>query len=108
VSNGLSFLLAYTFSKNLATTDDVLGYYGGYGQSIYRRSLDYSVSSMNVPHDLRITWIYDLPFGPQGRWLRSGAMSYILGGWTISGINNFRSGSPISIGNGAAPIRRAV
>jgi len=108
VSNGLSFLVAYTFSKNMATTDDVLGYYGGYGQTIYRRDLDYSISSLNVPHDLRITWIYDLPFGPQGRWLRSGAMSYILGGWTISGINNFRSGSAISIVNWGGPDTAAL
>src|SRR5436305_664294 len=62
VSTGLSFLVAYTFSKNLASTDDALGYYGGYGQSIYNRRADYSVSHLNVPNNLRITWIYDLPF----------------------------------------------
>jgi hypothetical protein len=107
VTNGLSFLAAYTFSKSLATADTTLGYgwYGGngYGQSIYNRKLDYSVTYLNVPQDLRLTWIYDLPFGPQGRWLRGGALSYILGGWTISGINHFRSGEPISIGNGGGP-----
>ena len=103
MTTGLSFLVAYTFSKALATTDDVLGYYGGYGQSIYTRKLDYSVTSMNVPNDLKVTWIYDLPFGPQGHWLKSGALSYMLGGWTISGINHFRSGDPLSIGNGGGP-----
>ncbi len=102
-AHGLSFLLAYTFSKALATTDDVLGYYGGYGQSIYNRALDYSITSLNVPHDLRITWIYDLPFGPEGRWLRNGPLSYVLGGWTVSAIQNYCSGSPISIGNSAGP-----
>jgi hypothetical protein len=99
----LSFLLAYTFSKSLATTDDVLGYYGGYGQSIYNRALDYSVTSLNVPHDVRITWIYDLPFGPDGRWLRNGPLSYVLGGWTVSAIQYYRSGSPIGIHNSAGP-----
>jgi hypothetical protein len=108
VANGLSFLVAYTFSKNLASSDDVLGYYGGYGQSIYRRNLDYSVSNLNVPQDLRITWIYDLPFGPQGHWLRSGPLSYIVGGWTISGINHFRSGAPIAIYNSGGPDTTAL
>ncbi len=106
VSNGLSFLVAYTFSKSLATSDTTLGYgwYGnGYGQTIYNRKLDYSVTSLNVPQDLRITWIYDLPFGSQGHWLKSGALSYILGGWTISGINHFRSGAPLAITNGGGP-----
>jgi hypothetical protein len=102
-SHGLSFLVAYTFSKALATGDDVLGYYGGYGQTIYNRALDYSVTSLNYPNDLRITWIYDLPFGPEGRWLKSGFASYILGGWTVSAIQNYRSGSPLGIGNGSGP-----
>jgi hypothetical protein len=103
MSTGLSFLVAYTFSKNLASADDALGYYGGYGQTIYNRKLDYTVTSLNVPQDLRVTWIYDLPFGAKGHWLKSGALSYILGGWTISGINNWRSGAPLSISNGSGP-----
>jgi hypothetical protein len=104
VTNGLSFLVAYTFSKSLGTGDSAIASgYGGYGQSIYNRKADYSVSYLNVPQDLRITWIYDLPFGPQGRWLRSGALSYILGGWTFSGINHFYSGGALSIGNGSGP-----
>jgi hypothetical protein len=110
VSNGLSFLVAYTFSKSLATCDNGMGskYYGSYGQSIYNRNLDYAVTTLNVPQDLRITWIYDLPFGPQGHWLRSGAASYILGGWTVSGINHFRSGAPISISNSSSPDTNAL
>ncbi len=106
-STGLSFLLAYTFSKNMASGDDGTGYYS-YGQTIYNRKLDYAVASLNVPHDLRVTWMYDLPFGPQGRWLKSGALSYILGGWTISGINNWRSGAPLSIGNSSGPDTSAL
>jgi hypothetical protein len=102
-SSGLSFLVAYTFSKALATTDDVLGYYGGYGQSIHNRKLDYSVTSLNVPHDLRITWIYDLPFGPGNRWVQSGPLSHILGGWTVSAIQGYRSGAPLGIGNSGGP-----
>jgi hypothetical protein len=107
-SSGISFLLAYTFSKSLATTDDVLGYYGGYGQSIFNRKLDYSVTSLNTPHDLRITWIYDLPFGPGMRWLQSGPLSYVLGGWTVSAIQSYRSGSPLSISNSGGPTTDAL
>jgi len=104
VTTGLSFLVAYTFSKSLTTANTALGmYYGSYGQTLYNRKLDYAVSSLNVPQNLKITWIYDLPFGPQGHWLKSGALSYILGGWTISGINNFRSGGPIQIYNSGGP-----
>jgi len=98
-SNGLSFLVAYTFSKALGTADNAIGYgyYGGYGQDIYNRRADYSVTKYNVPHDLRVTWIYQLPFGANQRYLRSGPLAHILGGWTMSAIQQYRSGSPLGI-----------
>ncbi|PYV15730.1 MAG: hypothetical protein DMG21_14165 [Acidobacteria bacterium] len=108
VSTGLSFLVAYTFSKALATTDDVLGYYGGYGQTIYNRRGDYSVSHLNVPQDVRITWIYDLPLGKERRWMREGVLSHVVGGWTISAIQHYRSGAPLGIYNSGGPTTDAL
>ncbi|MFB3902187.1 MAG: carboxypeptidase regulatory-like domain-containing protein [Acidobacteriota bacterium] len=98
-SNGLSFLVAYTFSKSLGNADNALGYgwYGGYGQDIYNRRADYSVTRYHVPHDLRVTWIYQLPFGQNQRFLRSGPLAHIIGGWTMSAIQNYRSGNPLGV-----------
>ncbi len=98
-SNGLSFLVAYTFSKALGTSDNAIGYgyYGGYGQDIYNRRADYSVTKYNVPHDLRVTWIYQLPFGSNQRFVRSGPMAHIIGGWTVSAIQEYRSGNPLGV-----------
>jgi hypothetical protein len=95
---GLSFLAAYTFSKALATTDSSgPGNYYDYTQDWYNRKSDYSVTMYNRPQDLKITWIYDLPFGPQGHWLKSGVMSYVAGGWTISMIQRYASGGPMKM-----------
>jgi hypothetical protein len=95
---GLSFLAAYTFSKALATTDTAgPGSYYDYTQDWYNRRSDYSVTMYNFPQDLKITWIYDLPFGQQGHWLKSGVMSYIAGGWTISMIQRYASGNPMKM-----------
>jgi hypothetical protein len=108
-SMGLSFLVAYTFSKTLGTSDEASGYgYGGYGQSIYSRKADYSVSFLNVPHDLRITWIYDFPFGKSRKWASSGWRSALLGGWTISAIQRYRSGDPLGIGSSSGPTTEAL
>jgi hypothetical protein len=95
---GLSFLAAYTFSKALATTDTSgPGNYYDYTQDWYNRKSDYSVTMYNYPQHLKLTWIYDLPFGQQGKWLRSGPLSYIIGGWTMSMIQNYSAGSPVKL-----------
>jgi hypothetical protein len=99
-NQGLSFITAYTFSKALGNADSAIGYGGGYGQNIYNRRADYGVTSFHVPHDLKVTWLYDLPFGPGARWHRSGVLSRILGGWTLSAIQRYRSGSPLAVTGG--------
>lgn len=100
-SYGLSFIAAYTFSKTLATSDSSgPGNYFYNQQDIYNRKADYGVTQFHIPHDFKLTWIYDVPFGPQGRWLKSGVMSRVLGGWTMSGIQRYRSGPALSITTG--------
>jgi hypothetical protein len=98
---GLSFLTSYTWSKSLGVSDTAgPGNYYDYGQDFYNRRADYSVTQFHYPHDLKLTWIYDLPFGPQGRWLTDGVLSKVLGGWTFSAIQRYRSGAPLSLGVG--------
>jgi Carboxypeptidase regulatory-like domain/TonB dependent receptor len=98
-NHGLSFISAYTFSKALATADSAgpgdYNFYYYIGQDFYNRKNNYSVTTYNTPHDLKVSWIYDIPFGPQGKWLRSGVASKILGGWTVSAIQRYQSGTPV-------------
>ncbi|MGI8786054.1 MAG: TonB-dependent receptor domain-containing protein [Acidobacteriota bacterium] len=100
-TENLSFLAAYTFSKALSNADSAIGYGGGYGQDFYNRKGDYSVSSFNVPHDVKLTWIYQLPFGPGQRWAQGGLWGKVAGGWTFSAIQRYSSGGPLSIGGGS-------
>ena len=100
-NRGLSFLAAYTFSKALGTSDTTgPADYSYNEQDFYNRRTDYGVTSLNVPQDLKVSWIYDLPLGPQGRWARSGMLSKVLGGWSASGIHRYRSGNALGIGIG--------
>jgi len=97
-SYGLSLLAAYTFGKALGTADTAgPGNYYDYGQDWYNRKSDYSVTQYSIPQDFKLSWIYNLPFGSQGRWFKSGPMSYVLGGWTVSAIQRYRSGDPLMI-----------
>ena len=40
---------------------------------------------------------YDLPFGSGRRWLQNGVLEKIAGGWTVSTIVTFQSGTPFRI-----------
>jgi hypothetical protein len=101
-TSGLSFLAAYTFSKAIASSDSSgVGLYSYQGQDFYNRKNDKSLTSFHRPQSFKLSWIYDLPFGKGQRWANEGALSYIVGGWTISGIHQYRSGNPLSIVAGA-------
>lgn len=96
-SNGLWILGSYTFSKLLANTDDVMRIDGGSSGvfSPFQRERFKSLSSGDVPHTLRATVIYQLPFGKGKRFLgSSGVADKILGGWELTSIYTYSSGIP--------------
>jgi hypothetical protein len=100
--HGLNFIAAYTWSKNLANTDSAVYWYGGYyWQDFYNRRNERSITSFDYRHYLKLTWIYDLPFGRGKKWLNSsGALDRIVGGWRVTAIHAYRSGNPLQVYNG--------
>ena len=48
-------------------------------------------------HSFVESFLYQLPLGPDRKWLNSGPLSQILGGWQVSGIFAAQSGTPIGI-----------
>jgi carboxypeptidase family protein/TonB-dependent receptor-like protein len=48
-------------------------------------------------HSFVSSFVYQLPIGPERKWLREGPLSQILGGWQISGFFTMQSGSPIGM-----------
>jgi hypothetical protein len=48
-------------------------------------------------HSLVESFLVHLPFGSDRRWLRNGPLSRVVGGWQVSGIFAYQSGSPIGI-----------
>jgi hypothetical protein len=48
-------------------------------------------------HNFVNTVIYELPWGPNKRWLNQGILANIIGGWQISNIFIAQSGTPLSI-----------
>lgn len=85
-SKGLTLGAAYTWSKDLTTNSNDRG---SSATDSYNFKRDYGLSSTNTPQVLEVNYIYLLPFHKQQR----GFVGHILGGWEVSGVSSFVSGS---------------
>jgi hypothetical protein len=117
MSGGLSYTVAYTWSKALGDFLDHLsaggGAIGNAPESTYAMEKDYSLLAFDIPHRLVTSFIYELPFGPGRRFESDGALGAIVGGWSINGILTLSDGRPFTVtatdqaGTGPGRISRA-
>ncbi len=88
---GLSLQTSYTWSHSL---DYVSGDVPGNShQNVYNWKLEHANSGFDRTHMLILNYIYKLPT-PKS-WNKG--LTSLLGGWTISGISSFQSGTPLNI-----------
>jgi hypothetical protein len=82
--------LAYTWSK--ALTDNGSDRSNA-PQNTYAWDQEYGLSPLDRRHVLTIAYVYELPF------LRAqeGAIGRILGGWQVSGVTYWQTGTPLTI-----------
>ena len=101
VSRGLNFIAAYTWSKTLTNADSALyTNYIYYWQNFDNQRGEKSLAQFDYRHNLKLTWIYDLPFGRGQKWLAGSSLAdKFLGGWRISAIHNYRSGNVLMVYN---------
>lgn len=94
-TNGLSFGLAYTWSKAIgfgANNDS--GLFFNTPTALARNR---SLLNFDRPHNLRLSSVYELPFGKGKSWLQSGIPALVAGGWQVNGIYSAYSGSPFTV-----------
>ena len=96
-SRSFGMLVAYTFSKALATTDDPGVESLALPQDVYNRGLSRSTAIYNVPQYLKLTWIYELPIGSSRAVDLGKVGNALVGGWRLTGIHNYRSGNALGI-----------
>lgn len=58
---------------------------------------NYAPTTWDQKFNFEEAFTYVLPFGPRQRWLNTGPVASILGGWQLSGIISAYSGSPFSV-----------
>jgi hypothetical protein len=102
-SEGLHFLVSYTFSKAIDNgTSGFFGVENGPGgdsalQNYYDPDGSRSVSSFDVPHFLSMSGIWNPPIGKGTSYLNHGVAGEILGNWQLSSLVQLRSGQPYNL-----------
>ncbi len=88
----VNFSVAYTLSHSL---DDSSDRSDGNFLDSYNLRRTYASSNFDQRHLLNISSVYDLPFFTQ-----AGLLHTLLGGWQISGLMTFQTGTPFSVVSG--------
>ncbi len=101
-SAGLSFTMAYTFSRliddagavfdSAILTGPVIGFQAA---DSFNRHLEKDASTGHVPHTFASGFVYELPLG-RGR-ARNGFWERLAGGWQVAGLVRAQSGSPLAV-----------
>jgi len=112
-SNGLQFLVSYTWSKSIddaSTYDDNVTWTGSLTslQDPNKPWLERSLSTFDIPHVVQFTYTYDLPIG-HGHMLLGDmpkVLDAIVGGWKTNGIWRISAGRPlvVTVGGCGTPL----
>lgn len=97
--HGLSFKLAWTWSKSIDDTAEELSTLGSNSFSQISNNLkDWrGPSDFDVPQRVVFSWVYELPFGKGKPFLANGVASKIFGGFQVTGGYTYSAGRPFTV-----------
>ena len=97
----VGFSLSYTFAKSIDNASGFGGGSGGFGgggrQNPQNAAVERARSSIPGPQTLSLNISARLPFD---RWVSHGLLHGLVSGWQITGIGQFRSGTPFTVVTG--------
>ncbi len=102
-SEGLTYLLGYTWSRSIDTASAIRNHGGDtlFPQNSYCIRCERALSSFHTAHRLVTSTLYELPLGKGKRFLNSGGVANALvGGWELSSIITLQTGFPITVTSG--------
>lgn len=103
-SNGLAFLAGLTLSRNTANTAIGSAPFSPNGMNAYNPAPEYVPSYIDQKYVQKVAATYELPIGYGKKYLGSGLMGRLLGGWQISGIVTYAGGNPFGAFNTYNPL----
>ena len=102
LSNELFLMASFTGAKLISNTysdKDFTGDVQAPIQNNYDLRGERSLDPQDISRIFNLNAIYHLPFGKGRRWLKSapGAVQQALGGWRVTGIYRYLSGTPLAV-----------
>ncbi|MGO8791321.1 MAG: hypothetical protein ACLQVL_28585 [Terriglobia bacterium] len=102
-SRGFMFLASYTYAHGMddgAGNEGAAGFSNNFPQDDNNREANWARSAADARQRFVLSPIWHLPVGNGKRWLnRTGIADGFLGGWEVSGVLNFQSGFPFTVGS---------
>jgi hypothetical protein len=105
VSQGLTLLASYTFSKfidNVGGPNNWANASANFSENIrnsYNLAAEKSVDATDTPHSFVLSYVYELPVG-KGKKFGSGmngVVNAVVGGWQTSGTLTIKEGFPLTV-----------
>ncbi len=96
LSKGISFGANYQYSHSIDNAGSVGGTSTVVAQNWQSLTAEEGNSSFDQRHKVSGTYLYELPFGKDKRWVTSGVGSHILEGFSVSGSFTFATGTPLT------------
>jgi hypothetical protein len=102
-SNGLTFLSAFTWSRNWDESSAGAGNTLNSGavapQNPYNMAAEYAFANVDSPLRWTTSFSYDLPFGKGKKFVSSSnlILSNVVGGWSLNATSIFQTGFPLQI-----------
>jgi hypothetical protein len=103
LSNGLSFVSGYTWSKSIDNASAIRSHNGDtlFPQNSYNLAAEKALSSFHTAHRAVNSVLYQLPFGKGQRFLDAGGVANVLfGGWEFGTLLNVQTGFPLTVTTG--------
>ena len=98
-SDGLTYLVAYSWSKSMdVACSGSFGVEGCGLQDPYNINADRSVSGFDIPHSFNASWNWEIPFGKGKKHNFSNSfLNSAVSNWQINGILSLYSGVPFDV-----------
>jgi Carboxypeptidase regulatory-like domain len=104
--NGLHLMFSYTYSRTLTDAESSAPFWSAFAggvtgiQNPFNLNTEKSLSQQDIPHQIVISYIYELPVG-KGKKIAGdahGAVNQIVGNWSLSGVQRYQSGQDLVLG----------